>query len=186
MPSLPSDAREVSPWRNTGAWLPCYHWVDRGPSLPGRLGHRSGVVDVFRAFARYLGGLRVPEPLPARIAAIVKEVAAALPDTFPCAVGHSDFSPRNGFVGPAGCIAVAAPMPWWRVPIYDGLETFLTTMRCIGPQLASHVGPRRRHALPLRRGVLPSVLRWPAWSPTHRRLGWPQRRLSTVQWITST
>ena len=118
--------RLVLGFRNAGAWLRTYH------DLPP-LGHtqvRHSTLDQFKGsllgFAEFVVRAGTDPNLVNRIEGILRRCDDAVePRLLPLGMAHSDYVPRNLFVGAAGEVTVFDSVGRWQSPIFEDLSRFV-------------------------------------------------------------
>jgi hypothetical protein len=123
-------------FNNAGAWLRAYHDLAPEPGTHVRQPERDEVVELFGRYGAFLGEALRREPFFERMSeAAARRALDTLPAKLPLATGHSDFAPRNVFVGPADRVTVFDAVPRWLVPIFEDVACFTTNLRLIGLQV---------------------------------------------------
>lgn len=125
---------------NTGCWLRLFHGSTDRHTLTGRPFSGEDVADLLERFAQFLTARVGPLPVLDRVRRCTEQLPVHLPSSFPSAVRHGDFAPRNLFVGPRGQVAVFDPLPGWEAPVFDDLARFLVGLR---PPISTLVSQRR-------------------------------------------
>ncbi len=124
------------PLYNAGVWLRAYQSL---PEASGTEVHRSRRTDVLDMAARYiefLGAGGVSRSLLDDVeSGFERRVFDCYGPTLPTALLHSDFAPRNVFVGPRGEVRVLDALVRWRAPIYEPLAYFLTSVQTASIQV---------------------------------------------------
>ena len=124
-------SRPLAVLTNAGAWLKAFHSVV--PSFPeSPLGNdtRAKFVQHIEAFGRYLSRSRARTTrTDGLFRDIVEASSAHLPESFPTAIGHGDFAPRNILVGSKGQVSVIDTKGLARTAIYEDIALFIAALR---------------------------------------------------------
>ena len=132
----PGSRRFDDAWRRAGGWLRRYHDSAAHDTSPERTPtSRRVVVDQFEAYAAFFANRPGMQPVGDLAARGAGWAARVMPDPLPVAVGHSDFAPRNMFLGVDGRLTVFDPMPRWQIPRYEDLCRLVVGLRLLGAQV---------------------------------------------------